>query len=271
MQRGCQRHNRGDHQSNLKMWYKLLSLMSDSSQTNSAPSGWQSVAATTIRLLTFRATREELVNLTGKHLAFGLVATWLVGMGRYWDNPRVHLLQHLGIGSVVYVFMLSLFLWLIVWPLRPKDWSYFRVLVFVSLVSPPAILYAVPLEKFYSLDTANGLNVLFLAIVATWRVALLVFFLRRLGGLGRFSVLVATLLPLTLLVVALTVLNLEKAVFDFMGGVREGTASDASYGILFLLSFFSILLFIPLLLCYTALVVYARRDAKDEQLRKSLE
>jgi hypothetical protein len=107
--------------------------------------------------------------------------------------------------------------------------------------------------------------------VATWRVALLVFFLRRLGELDRFSIVVATLLPLTLIIVTLTVLNLEKAVFDFMGGVREGTASDASYGILFLLSFFSILLFLPLLLCYLALVVAARRKAKDEQLRRTLE
>jgi len=245
--------------------------MSDSAETSSPRASWRSVVATTIRLLTFRATREELASFTGKHLAFGLLCTWIVGVGRYWDNPRVDLLQHLGIGSVVYVFILSLSLWLIVWPLRPKNWSYFRVLVLVSLVSPPAILYALPVEKFYSLDTANSLNVLFLAVVAAWRVALLVFFLRRLGGLGKFSVVVATLLPLTLIAVTLTVLNLEKAVFDFMGGVREGTASDASYGILFLLSFFSILLFIPLLVCYTALVAHARREAKDEQLRKTLE
>jgi hypothetical protein len=245
--------------------------MSDSVETRLPRASWRSVVATTIRLLTFRATREELVRFTSKHLAFGLLCTWIVGVGRYWDNPRVQLLQHLGIGSIAYVFILSLFLWLIVWPLRPRNWSYFRVLVFVSLVSPPAILYALPVEKFYSLDTANSLNVLFLAIVATWRVALLVFFLRCLGELDRFSIVVATLLPLTLIIVTLTVLNLEKAVFDFMGGVREGTASDASYGILFLLSFFSILLFLPLLLCYLALVVAARRKAKDEQLRRTLE
>jgi len=245
--------------------------MSDSVETRLPRASWRSVVATTIRLLTLRATREELVRFTSKHLAFGLLCTWIVGVGRYWDNPRVQLLQHLGIGSIAYVFILSLFLWLIVWPLRPRNWSYFRVLVFVSLVSPPAILYALPVEKFYSLDTANSLNVLFLAIVATWRVALLVFFLRRLGELDGFSIVVATLLPLTLIIVTLTVLNLEKAVFDFMGGLREGTASDASYGILFLLSSFSILLFLPLLLCYLALIVAARRKVKYEQLRRTLE
>lgn len=242
--------------------------MSDSAETSSPPASWRNVVATTIRLLTFRATREELVSFSRKHLAFGLLCTWIAGIGRYWDNPRVHLLQHLGIGSIVYVFILSLFLWLIVWPLRPKNWSYFRVLVFVSLVSPPAILYALPVEKFYSLDTANSLNVLSLAIVAIWRVALLLFFLRRVGELDGFSIVIAALLPLTLIVVTLTVLNLEKAVFDFMGGVREGTASDASYGILFMLSFFSFLLFIPLILCYVALIRAARIAARQEQYKK---
>lgn len=242
--------------------------MSDSAETSSPPASWRSVVATTIRLLTFRAAREELLSFSGKHLAFGLLCTWIVGVGRYWDNPRVQWLQHLGIGSILYVFILSLFLWLIVWPLRPKNWSYFRVLVFVALVSPPAILYALPVEKLYSLDTANGLNVWFLAIVATWRVALLVFFLRRAAELDWFSIVVATLLPLTLITVALTVLNLEKAVFDFMGGVSEGTASDASYGILFMLSFFSFLLFIPLVLCYVALIRAARIAARQEQLKK---
>jgi hypothetical protein len=180
----------------------------------------------------------------------------------------VHLLQHLGIGSVVYVFILSWFLWLIVSPLRPKNWSYFRVLVFVSLVSPPAILYAFPIEKFYSLDTANGVNELFLLIVATWRVALLIFFLRRVGELGRFSIAIAAMLPLTLIVVTLTVLNLEKVVFDFMGGIEHGTASDGSYEILFLLSFFSFLLFIPLVICYVVLIGTARIAARQELYKK---
>ena len=192
-------------------------------------------------------------------------------MGRYWDNPRVGFLQHLGVGSVVYVFVLSLFLWLVVWPLRPRDWTWFRVLVFVSLVSPPAILYALPVESRFPLETANSLNEKFLLVVALWRVALLVFYLRRLGALDYFSVVLATLLPLTLIVFTLTILNLEKAVFDFMGGVREGTASDASYAVLFLLSFLSVWLFVPVVLCYVVLVFSARRQARDEELRKLLE
>lgn len=107
-----------------------------------------------------------------------------------------------------------------------------------------------------------------LLIVAAWRVALLLFFLRRVGQLNGFSIVIAGLLPLTLIVVSLTMLNLEKAVFDFMGGIRDGTASDASYGTLFMLSLLSFWMIIPLLLCYVALIAAARVDARQERYKK---
>jgi hypothetical protein len=203
-----------------------------------------------LRLIFFQASREELAATGGRHLALGLVCTWLVGIGRYWDNPRAGILQHLGVGSVMYVFVLSLFLWLIIWPLRPQNWSYFKVLIFISMVSPPAILYAIPVEKFVTLDAANAINAWFLAIVATWRVALLIFYLRRAARLEGFPTFVATFFPLTIIVVALTLLNLDKVVFDAMGGTGERSPNDAAYGILFLLSLLSVLLFIPFVICY---------------------
>ena len=221
----------------------------------------RSVLATTFRLLTFRATSAELSQLTGRHFLFGLLCTWVVGVGRYWDNPRVPLLQHLGIGSLIYIFALSLLIWVVMSPLRPKHWSYFRVLTFVSLVSPPAILYAIPVEYYYSIETADSLNVLFLAIVATWRVALLFFFLRRLGGLKWFSIIAAGLLPLTLIVMTLTILNLERVVFDLMSGIRDETAAASSYFVLIVLSELSFLLFAPLLLCYAVLILKSSQAA----------
>jgi hypothetical protein len=118
-------------------------------------------------------------------------------------------------------------------------------------------------------DSANGFNLLFLAVVATWRVALLVFFLRRLGELDWFSIIIVTLLPLTLIIVTLTALNLEKAVFSIMGGIREPTSSDTSYGFLVLLSYFSILIFIPLVICY--LVVSISRWVEYRQRHKRAE
>ncbi|MCM3870508.1 MAG: hypothetical protein ND895_07445 [Pyrinomonadaceae bacterium] len=182
--------------------------------------------------------------------------TWLVGIGRWWDDPDAQLLQHLGVGSVVYIFVLALLLWLIVWPLKPQNWSYRHVLTFVALTSPPAILYAIPVERFTSLETARTLNVWFLGLVATWRVALLFFYLRRYARLPVFSIVVAALLPITLIIVTLTMLNLERAVFDLMGGLRsDGTANDNAYAVLIMLSLISVVLFIPLLICYIFLSV----------------
>lgn len=239
--------------------------MSESPVDKSATTTWLQVIGTAIRLLTFRATREELVSVNWKHFAFGLVCAWVVGVGRHWDNPRVSFLQHLGLGSVFYVFILALFLWLLVWPLRPKNWSYFKVLVFVSLVSPPAILYALPVEKFYSLETANSINAWFLGIVALWRVALLVFFLSRVAQLEWYSVIVATLLPLTIIVVGLTVLNLEKVVFDFMGGVTERSPNDDSYSLLFGLSLISVILFLPVITGYLVIAVLKFVNARQSE------
>jgi hypothetical protein len=216
------------------------------------------ILSTVVRLLTFRITREEFLQFNHKHLAVGVAATWLVGMGRWWDDPGARLLQHLGAGSVTYIFLLALLLWLVIWPLKPQGWSYRHVLTFVSLTSPPAILYAIPVERFAGLETARTLNVWFLAVVAAWRVALLFFYLSRYARLTAFSIAVAALLPITLIVVTLTVLNLERAVFDVMGGLRDGgTANDSAYGVLVALTFFSMLLFIPLLICYIFLSAWS--------------
>jgi hypothetical protein len=213
-------------------------------------------AATTTcaRLLTFRADRQELRELGRHHLAFGLFCTWLVGIGRWWDDPNATIFQQLGLGSVSYVFALALFLWLVVWPLRPESWSYSRVLTFVSLTSPPALLYAIPVEKLTDVETAGRLNVWFLATVATWRVALLLFFLRRSAALDWKRLVVATLLPLTAIVTTLTALNLHRVVFNIMGGLRDAANAQAlAYEVLVLLTVASVLLFIPTLLAYAVL------------------
>jgi hypothetical protein len=227
----------------------------------------ESILSTEARLLTFRMSRQNFLDLGRGHFLFGLVSTWIVGMGRYWDDPGAKLVQHLGLGSVIYIFVLSMFVWLVIWPLRSKQWSYAKVLTFVSLTSAPAILYAIPVERFFALETARSVNAWFLAIVATWRVALLIFFLRKYAQLGAFQIIVAACLPLTMIVTTLTALNLERAVFDLMGGLREGggTANDTAYAVLFTLTYFSVILFVPLLLCYVGLVlngVVERRAAR---------
>ena len=219
-------------------------------------------------LLTFRITREAMLNFSRNHLIFGLVCTWLVGIGRYWDNPRVGILQHFGVGSVIYIFALSLFLWLLIYPLKPKDWTYFRVLTFVSLVSPPAVLYSIPVELFTDMPTANTINAWFLLIVSLWRVSLLVFFLRRFAELKWLPTITAAILPLNIIVVGLTVLNLEKVVFNIMGGMDNSSPNQDAYTILFLISILSIYIFPVALVFYIVCIVFAHNETENQFTRK---
>jgi hypothetical protein len=210
-------------------------------------------------LLLFRPFKPALQDHWAAYLAWGLFVTWLAGIGRYWDHPNANWWQYAGLGSVAYVFVLSVFLWLIVAPLRPRNWSFIGVLIFVTLTSLPALLYAIPVEKFMTLENAQAANVIFLAIVASWRVALLVVFLKRAAGLTATGVLVASLLPLTVIVTALAALNLEKAVFEIMGGNMQQTQNDAAYFILLVITVLSVILSPIMLIIYCALVYRARK------------
>jgi hypothetical protein len=216
------------------------------------------------RVLSFRASTDDFAVLSHRDFLLGLAATWVVGMGRYWDDPRAVLLQRLGLGSIAYVFVMALLLRLVIWPLGASKWSYARVLTFVALVAPPAILYAVPIERFASLETSRSVNAWFLAVVAAWRVALLLFFLRRHAELTYPRLIVGALVPLTLIINALVALNLERAVFNLMGGLRApGTSSDSAYGVLLLITLFADMAFVPVLLAYLVLVSFALREKRE--------
>jgi hypothetical protein len=216
------------------------------------------------RLLTFRAMGPGVRTRYWAYLAFGLIATWIAGLGRYWDNPRAAEWQQLGLGSLAYVFVLSLVLWLIVWPLRPSNWTWRNVLLFVTLTSPPAVLYAVPVERFMSAGDARLANMLFLAVVAAWRVALYWRFLRGPAKLSGAAASVALLLPLALIVVALSFFNLEHAVFNIMAGIGEGTSADAAYFVVLALSVMSTFGAPVILLAYLGIIWFrwgARKTA----------
>jgi hypothetical protein len=213
-----------------------------------------------VRLLTFRQPSAAILGCWRQYLLFGMTCTWIAGLGRYWDNPRAHLFQHAGLGSVIYVFFLSALLWLLLNPLRPKHWLFRNVLLFVSLCSLPALLYAIPVERFMTLESAQVANAWFLGIVASWRVALLAVFLHRVAALRPLAVVVATLLPVTFIVVALTMLNLEHVVFDIMAGVlpEDQSPNDVSYGIVIMISVFSAVALPFLAIAYAVLVFQAR-------------
>jgi hypothetical protein len=94
-------------------------------------------------------------------------------------------------------------------------------------------------------------------------------FLRRAAGLGSLQMVVGLLLPITLVIVVLTLLNLEHVVFDIMAGIApdEQSANDAVYGVLFVITFFSMFTLPVLFVAYLGLAfssVYQRR-IKDPQ------
>lgn len=215
------------------------------------------------RLLSFRRPGPAIQQQWPAFLAFGLCCTWLAGMGRYWDNPRAEWWQLLGLGSLAYVFTLSLLLWAILAPLRPRHWHYRNVLLFVTLTAPPALLYAIPVERFVAPDIARAANAWFLAAVASWRVGLLAVFLTRVAGLSPVTAAVGTLLPLALIVITLSMLNLEHVVFDLMSGIRAEDRSphDSAYEVVLMLSMLSFIASPILLIAYGMLAWQAwRRD-----------
>lgn len=216
---------------------------------------------TQFAFLVFRPVRISLPQDFWRWFSFVLLVTWFAGVGRYWDHPSAANWQYLGLGSVVYIFSLSILLYLIVLPLRPSNWTYGGVLIFVGLTSLPALLYAIPVERIVELKTAQSINAWFLGVVAIWRVALLIRYLIASARLHWFLVTTVSVLLLSGIVVMLTMLNLEHVVFDLMAGIREEDASpnDAAYLIVLGLAFFSLWALPIALALYLGAVVHRRR------------
>jgi hypothetical protein len=172
--------------------------------------------------LLFRPIRPDFDRLGNYYLGMGLCASWLAGMGRYYDNPNAYLFQYLGLGSVAYVFV----------------------------------------QWFLPFEAARLINIWFLVIVAIWRVALLFHYLMRSAQLGIAGSLIGGLLPLSLVVVILAMLNLQHVTFDIMAGVKtEGTTGmEATYSIILALTVLSFAIFPFSLLGYFYLIYRRRPD-----------
>ncbi|MEO1244844.1 MAG: hypothetical protein AAFX56_04085 [Pseudomonadota bacterium] len=224
---------------------------------------------TQFAFLLFRPVRINLQRDFWRWFAFAVVVTWLAGLGRYWDHPSAELWQYLGLGSVAYIFCLSVLLYGIVRPVRPSNWGFRGVLIFVGLTSLPALLYAIPVERFVELESAQSINAWFLGAVAVWRVALLLRYLTTSARLHWFVAATVAVLLLSGIVVTLTLLNLEHVVFDLMAGIREQDASpnDAAYRIVLNLAFISLLAFPVALIVYLAMVIRRQLASRDKAKR----
>lgn len=217
-----------------------------------------------LRFLLFGRVGGDVSRLQNPLLLLGLSSACLAGIGRYYDNARAAPWQHLGLGSVAFVVLMSLFLWLMMWPLKPNNWNYRNVLTFVGMTAPLGFVYAVPVERWFTLETAQAINAWFLAGVILWRVALLITYLKRSAGFGVWTGIFATLLPLVVIIAVLTFLNLERVVFNIMGGIadEDRTGNDVAYEIMMGVTFLSVYAAPLFLAFYISLVCFRRRKAR---------
>jgi hypothetical protein len=196
------------------------------------------------RLLTFRSTREELRALDHRHVTGGLLATLLVGIGRYGDAASASWVERLGLESVLYVGGLSLLVWLLGWLLAPASFGPLRVLAFVSLTALPGALDAVPVSAFVQPWEAVPVNAWLEGLVAAWRTALLLWFLTR-QGLHWLEAAISSLVCVDVIVIALAAFDVRHPLSEHVNGWRS-------------LDYFAVLgylAFPPLMLSYVGVVV----------------
>ena len=183
------------------------------------------VLADFARFMLFQPLKGDPARNWRAYLLVGFAITWIVGFGRYWDDPAAPLLIRSGATSIFYALALSAFIWMIVLCLRPERWSYRNVLLMVTMTAAPGLVYAIPVERFMRPDAARAANLAFLAIVATWRMALYYGFLARVAKLPPGASFVAWLLPPTIIVAVLGFFGSIDAIMRSMGGVRDTSPS----------------------------------------------
>ncbi len=181
------------------------------------------------RFSTFRGTRDELVDSSIYICLVGIPLTWIIGYGRWWDDPRdLGVIIQSGIGSVVYVFLLGTLIWILSLPFK-LGLRNFDYIAFVTCCAPPALVYAIPIERMTDLQTASSYNMLALFLVSSYRILLLAWFFRKIAEAEILETTVLTILPIALIAFSLTVLEVGAQVIDIMGGFRgEALATTAA-------------------------------------------
>jgi hypothetical protein len=224
-----------------------------------------------LRMLLFLPIQPRIREYGWLYLLVGLLCAWAAGIGRYWDHPRAELWQRLGGGSVLYCFALALVLYLFMLPLRPRNWNYLNVLIFVSMTAPPALLYALPTEMLFNMEVAQRVNLVFLGIVSVWRVALLLRFLTKAAGLSILASIVGAFTPMLLILTVLSYFNVIPLVTQGMAGNSHlNDARDDQATLLVAMLTFLAWYGAPLvLISYAFLVAHAWRPVKTPPPQES--
>lgn len=198
----------------------------------SAPPTWGRAFTDLMRVTFFGQPKAGWHQLHTRHLIIGLIATWIVGIGRWWDDPRsLSVLQRAGLGSLLYVFVLAAVVCVLIYLTTHKPLHYMDILTMITMTAPPAILYAIPIEIWVDDITAVRLNLALLTVVALWRVALLIVFTTRYHQTKWFDVATTQIIYLSMIVFFISCSG-SMSIVDIMGGIRdqdERTKILASY------------------------------------------
>lgn len=193
------------------------------------PSPWTSMKD----VLLLRATREQILAFGDRELAAGALVCWIAGMGRWWDDPTVGLVQKLGLGSVAYPYVLGSAIWLLFLLWRLPGWRYKPLLAYIALTGAPGMLYALPVELLGG-GPAALYNGVVLLIVASWRVRLLYRYFQVVGLVKDGAAFVGTALPISGIVAIITYYNLASGVIAGMGGFRGPESKSIETGMIIL-------------------------------------
>ncbi len=218
---------------------------------------------TAARCLVFSATREELLALGPRHALIGLGLALLAGVGRNWDSEGLPWLRHAGLGSVAYAIVLSAILFVAFAPLRPEALGFSRLVAFVGITSPPAFLYAIPVERFLEPESAATANVVLLFVVAIWRVALLAWFAGRLTRLPWVARIAGIGFPLIAVSGCFGLIAISASIARSMGGWRaeSGAAVFAEQTMVYV-GLAAIYAALPWLAFWSVMVVLRNRSAR---------
>lgn len=229
----------------------------------------RTILADFVRFAFFKPLQGDVGARSTAYLVTGLSITWIVGFGRTWDFETAPLWLRTGLHSVAYALVLAALIWAVTLALRPARWTYRNVLLMVTMTALPGLIYAIPVERILPADAARGVNLIFLLIVASWRMALFYRFLRKVALLPPGATLVAWLLPPALIAAPLSAFGMLDAVMRGMSGIQGPAQPGEIPEVAIILLALATWLALPVLLCAFVVIALARRrEMRAEKERR---
>lgn len=182
---------------------------------------WREDIQIWVRFLTFRSREEDFFEARWSLLILAILGTWIVGIGRWVTDRDALAIQRTGIGSIAYIVALSTALYVMLWFVSNRKTRYLDMLVVVGMTSPPALVYAIPVERWFTPEVSAGLHAAALAFVSIYRVSLLIFYLVRSRRYDISGAVFGFLLLLSCILLWLFLSGKTGITFTGMGGIER--------------------------------------------------